>query len=181
MTNGRAAGEELFLSLGRELREAREQAGRTQAQVSREMCYSRQAVSSAERGIPETSRAFWKSADDVLGTGGTLTEMYDQVCQATRDPGSALPRMDDNPQAYWATFGMRAVAGLLERNAQAMTDTANLLRLVYGPSFPMTAVADSRDSANGMPGGRSGAAVRESPGPGGPVESARSHPEGSEK
>jgi Helix-turn-helix domain len=150
MTGDGAPEERLFLSLGRQLREARQQAGRTQAQVVRSMCYSRQAVSAAECGVPRTSHAFWESADAVLATGGTLTVMYDQARRAMRRARSALPGAEDDCEAYGAACGMRVIADMLERMALSMNATADLLsRIDTATTRQSGAARDDNPRANG--------------------------------
>ena len=78
--------------LGRELRQARQQAGLTQAALARDIGSTQGTVSYAERGHPGSSRTFWAAADTRLGTSGTLTALYDQITQ----PSAAVISQDQD-------------------------------------------------------------------------------------
>lgn len=100
--------------LGRELATWRKTAGFTQAQLGRKAGYSRSTVSTVESGGQQVPRAFWESCDDLLCTGGALTNHFDRVHQAQ-------------------IAERRAAAGRLARAADGLTRWPNQAVQPTGP------------------------------------------------
>jgi len=75
--------------LGRTLKQAREAAGYSQAQLALKTGYARSTVSTVESGSQNAPRIFWERSDAALGTGATLLARYDRLTQRRV---AALPR-----------------------------------------------------------------------------------------
>jgi transcriptional regulator with XRE-family HTH domain len=67
--------------LGRALKEAREAAGYSQAQLALKTGYARSTVSTVESGSQNAPRIFWERSDAALGTGAALLARYDRLTQ----------------------------------------------------------------------------------------------------
>lgn len=67
--------------LGRALKQAREAAGFSQAQLGLQTGYARSTVSTVESGSQNVPRIFWERSDAVLGTGTGLLARYDRLVQ----------------------------------------------------------------------------------------------------
>jgi DNA-binding XRE family transcriptional regulator len=67
--------------LGRTLKQAREAAGYSQAQLALKTGYARSTVSTVESGSQNAPRIFWERSDAALGTGAALLARYDRLTQ----------------------------------------------------------------------------------------------------
>jgi DNA-binding XRE family transcriptional regulator len=67
--------------LGRALKEAREAAGYSQAQLALKTGYARSTVSTVESGSQNAPRIFWERSGAALGTGAALLARYDRLTQ----------------------------------------------------------------------------------------------------
>ncbi|WP_233166702.1 helix-turn-helix domain-containing protein [Micromonospora sp. Rc5] len=83
ITSGQVA--EQRKDLGRQLAGWRAAVGMTQAQLAKQICYSRSTLANAETGRDMSVRGFWCDADDVVGANGALLAAFDQVAALVRD------------------------------------------------------------------------------------------------
>ena len=65
--------------LGRQLADARKEAGYAQREFARRIHYARSTLSTVESGVQHAGRAFWEACDSVLGTGGLFAQGYDRL------------------------------------------------------------------------------------------------------
>lgn len=77
---------------GRELPQARQQTGPTQAALTGDIGSTQGTVPCAERGHPGSIRTLWAAAGTRLGTSGTLTALYDQI---TQPPAAVISQNQD--------------------------------------------------------------------------------------
>jgi tetratricopeptide (TPR) repeat protein len=73
---------EAWITLGQRLARCRKAAGYTQETFAPLANYGRSTIANVETGRQRVGRDFWSRSDDVLGTGGTLTQEYDRIRQA---------------------------------------------------------------------------------------------------
>ncbi|NYV73986.1 helix-turn-helix transcriptional regulator [Streptomyces sp. UH6] len=74
--------EELFRAVGRQVKLLRERAGLTQRDLGDRLGYSEDLISSLERGRRTPRREFLAAADELLGGGGLLRAIADEVERA---------------------------------------------------------------------------------------------------
>jgi len=70
--------------LGGRLAVLRDAAGLRQHELASKVGYGRSTIGNVEIGSQRVPRQFWLDCDDVLGTGGILTEHYDAIDAAER-------------------------------------------------------------------------------------------------
>jgi transcriptional regulator with XRE-family HTH domain len=87
--------------LGRALKEAREAAGYSQAQLALKTGYARSTVSTVESGSQNVPRIFWERSDAALGTGTGLLARYDRLVQRRID--------GTHEEARWTGRGLNSV------------------------------------------------------------------------
>ncbi|MGP3921716.1 helix-turn-helix domain-containing protein [Streptomyces sp. 8N616] len=73
---------EVLKTVGKQLKLWRERAGLTQAEFGKKIDYGEEQVSSVERGRRVPKPEFLNAADEVLGAGGLLAAMKEDVKQA---------------------------------------------------------------------------------------------------
>ncbi|MGP3951146.1 helix-turn-helix domain-containing protein [Streptomyces sp. 7N604] len=105
---------DVLKTVGKQLKLWRERAGLTQAEFGKKIGYGEEQVSSVERGRRVPKPEFLNAADEVLGAGGLLAAMKEDVKQA-RYPKKVreLARLEAEAMelgAYASTF----VHGLLQ-------------------------------------------------------------------
>ncbi|GAA4727341.1 helix-turn-helix domain-containing protein [Phytohabitans rumicis] len=84
--------------LGAQLAALRDAAGLRQHELAPKVGYGRSTIGNVEIGSQRVPRQFWLDCDDVLGTGGILTEHYDAIeateRQAAKDVALRLGEPD---------------------------------------------------------------------------------------
>jgi hypothetical protein len=91
-------------ALGRQLSAFRRAAGHTQANFAPLVGYSRSMVANVETGRENAPVGFWRSSDQILGTGGRLVAGYTEIEAAVRrrnDEAARAAEADREAKAHW--------------------------------------------------------------------------------
>lgn len=81
---------DVWIMLGQRLAHSRKAAGHTQDSFAPLVNYGRSTIANVETGRQRVGRHFWSRSDELLGTGGALTQEYDRI---RRDTGPVLPNV----------------------------------------------------------------------------------------
>lgn len=104
MTIDRGERRPLLLTLGKELRVARERHGMTQQELARRLHFSDSQISAVETGKRTPHEALVMRADDLLNTGGLLTRLLEAAHE------SAGPEPAQFPVRPWHSIEETATA-----------------------------------------------------------------------
>jgi len=123
--------------LGRALKEARDAAGYSQAQLARKTGYARSTVSTVESGGQNVPRIFWERSDAALGAGASLIARYDRLAQGrvTRFPHAAVGTggHEDGEAGRGLTAGVAAEAvAAYQQQGWQVDHTGGRIELVCG-------------------------------------------------
>ncbi|MEV0453644.1 helix-turn-helix transcriptional regulator [Catellatospora methionotrophica] len=111
MTNTSDNAADARLALGNRLARLRQAAGYTQESFAPRTFYGRSSIANIETGRQIAPREFWIRCDEVLGTGGVLTQAHDRLNLAEYHRHVGALSLDGAPGLPTDAWGLSEEAG----------------------------------------------------------------------